>query len=217
MESVYIVFSATPYKMGKLIRTVLHNQYNHISLSFDKNLSTMYTFARFHENAPLYGGFVSESPCRYQRSGHSAHLKVCRVEVPEENYRALRAFVEQMENGNRKFIYNLYSAMFTPLHLRLMIRDSYTCAEFVGDALSIAGLDIPRGSFHSLKGLERLLAPSVIYEGPCTLYTELPGWGEDSFPERLGRISCFAATLRSIGRLTARGMLGLFAAFMFHI
>lgn len=209
MESIYIVFSATPYKMGKMIRTVLHNRYNHISLSFDKELSTMYTFARFHENMPLYGGFVSESPRRYQRGGHSAQVKVCRVEVPEENYLALRAFVTQMEDRSRKYIYNLYSAVCTPLHIRLLIRDSYTCAEFVGDALSIAGLGISMGSFHSLKELEQLLESCVIYEGPCTLYTDKPVWGKDSFPEKLGRISGTTATLRSLGRLTARGVLGL--------
>ena len=209
MGSIYIVFSATPYKMGKMIRTVLRNPYNHISLSFDEDLSTMYTFARFHENMPLYGGFVSESPRRYQRGGHCAHIKVCRVDVPEENYRALREFVARMEARSRKYIYNLYSAFFTPLHLRLMIRDSYTCAEFVGDALSIAGLGIPMGSFHSLKGLERQLAPYVVYEGPCTLYVDETTWGGDHFPEKLSRISGTAATLRSIGRLTARGVLGL--------
>lgn len=211
MRSVYIVFSATPYKMGKMIRTVLRNDYNHISLSFDEDLSTMYTFARFHENMPLYGGFVSESPCRYQRGGHSARVKVCRVDMPEENYCALRSFVDHMEQDHRKYIYNLYSAMFTPLHLRLMIRDSYTCAEFVGDALSMAGLDIPMGEFHSLKGLEQQLASCVVYEGPCLLYTALPGWGTDHFPEKMGRVSGTAATLRSLGQLTARGVMGFFA------
>lgn len=209
MASIYIVFSATPYKMGKMIRTVLRSRYNHISLSFDKDLSTMYTFARFHENMPLYGGFVSESPRRYQRDEHHAQLKVCRVEVTEENYIALREFVSRMELRSRKYIYNLYSAMFTPLHVRLLIRDSYTCAEFVGDALSIAGMNIPMGAFHSLKELERLLAPHVIYEGPCALYIDEPVWGEDRFPEKLGRFSGTAATARSIGRLTARGILGL--------
>lgn len=217
MESVYIVFSATPYKMGKMIRTVLHNRYNHISLSFDKDLSTMYTFARFHENMPLYGGFVTESPRRYQRGEHSAMLKVCRVEMPEENYLALRSFVAHMESRSRKYIYNLYSAMFTPLHIRLLIRDSYTCAEFVGDALNIAGLDTSMGGFHSLKELEQLLAPCTIYEGPCTLYTDEPVWGKDHFPEKLGRISGTTATLRSLGRLTARGVLGLCAALIWNL
>lgn len=209
MAAVYIVFSATPYKMGRMIRTVLRNPYNHISLSFDPDLSTMYTFARFHENMPLYGGFVSESPCRYQRNGHSAQLKVCRVEMPEENYIALRQFVAHMEQRSRKYIYNLYSAMVTPFHIRILIRDSYTCAEFVGDALSIAGLNIPMGAFHSLKKLEQLLAHCTVYEGPCTVYTEKPTWGTDHFPEKLGRISGTVATVRSIGRLTARGVLGL--------
>ncbi len=217
MKSIYIVFSATPGKMGRFIRTVLHGRFNHVSLAFDEDLSTMYTFARFHVNMPLYGGFVQESLRRYVRRGKPSDLRVCRLSIDEEKYRMVRDLVEQMEQGGRRYIYNIYSAVFAPLHIRLMIRDSYTCAEFVGDALSIAGLDIPKGAFHSLKELERLLEPYAVYEGSCTLYSQPADWGEDQFPERMGRISGTAATARSIGRLTARGVVGMLAAILYHV
>ena len=216
MKTIYIVFSATPYKMGRMIRTVLHSRYNHISLAFDEDLSTMYSFARFHVNFPLYGGFVTESLRRHFNGGHSSLIKVCRLEIKDENYRCLRQFVSDMESNGGRYIYNFYSAMFTPLHIRCLIRDSYTCSEFVGDALSIAGLDIPRGTFHSLKKTERILSPFVIYEGECALYADAPDWGSDHFPEKMGRISGTAATARSFGRLTARAVLGLFAALLYN-
>ena len=116
-----------------------------------------------------------------------------------------------MENGGGKYIYNTYSAMVTPLHKRWRIRDSYTCVEFVGDALSVAGLEIPRGAFHSLQETERLLKPYVIYEGACEGYIEASDWGEDRFPEKMGRVSGAAATVRSLSRLTARAVLGMLA------
>lgn len=217
MKTIYIVFSATPYKMGRMIRAVLRNSYNHVSLAFDEDLSTMYSFARFHVNVPLYGGFVEESLRRHFNGGRASRIKVCRLEIGDENYEQLRSFVSAMESGADRYIYNIYSAIFTPLHVRCLIRDSYTCAEFVGDALSIAGLSIPRGKFHSLAQTERLLSPYVIYEGTCGEYTEVPEWGGDHFPERMGRISAAAATVRSFGRLTARAVMGLFAALMVHL
>lgn len=217
MKSIYIVFSATPGKMGRFIRTVLHGQYNHVSLAFDEDLSTMYTFARFHVNTPLYGGFVRESLRRYVRRGKPADLKICRLTIPEDTHQQLYDWVNAMEDRNQQYIYNIYSAVFAPLHIRLLIRDSYTCAEFVGDALSVTDLNIPKGKFHSLKELERILDPYTIYDGSCTLYTDLPDWGEDHFPEKLSRLSGTAATARSIGRLTVRGVLGMFAAILYHM
>lgn len=211
MKTVYIVFSATPYRMGRIIRTVLRNTYNHVAIAFDEDLSTMYSFARFHVNAPLYGGFVTESMCRHFYDGSCSHIRVCRLDIPEENYCRLRAFVSGMESCARRYIYNTYSALLTPLHIRLLIRDSYTCAEFVGDALSIAGMELPRGAFHSLKKTERILEPYVIYEGMCTGYVQEAEWGEDHFPERMGRIAAATATLKSFCRLTARAVMSLLA------
>lgn len=215
MQSVYIIFSATPYKTGRLIRTVLRTRYNHVALSFDKELSTMYSFSRFHEDAPFYGGFVVESLRRYRWAGQCSRLKVCRIDMTEESCRALQEFIAYTRS--RHCIYNLYSAIVHPLHRRLLIRDCYTCVEFVGDALSVAGLDIPRGAFHSLDGLEQQLAPYIVYEGSCAFFEEPPDWGGDRFPERMGRVSGTAATARSLGRLTARGIIGTLAAFSFHL
>lgn len=211
MQAVYIVFSATPYKMGRFIRTVLHNRYNHVSLAFDEDLSTMYSYARFHVNVPLYGGFVSESPCRHFCGETVSYIKICRIELEDENYRHLRRFVESMEDGGGKYIYNTYSAMLAPLHIRLLIRDSYTCAEFVGDALSIAGFELPLGAYHSLPSTERILAPYVIYEGTCDGYVSDPMWGKDKFPERMGRVNAMKATMRSFTRLTARAIVSMAA------
>ncbi|MBR2895269.1 MAG: hypothetical protein IKC03_06385 [Oscillospiraceae bacterium] len=211
MRSVYIVFSATPYKMGRLIRTVLHNTYNHISLSFDADLSTMYTFARFHVNTPFYGGFVSESPRRYRNAGRDAQIKVCRVSLTEEQFCTLHRFVLHMEQSSQRYIYNMYSALFAPLHIRLLIHDSYTCTEFVGDALSVAGLDIPRGAFHSLQKLEETLDSCMIYEGSCAEYTQFISWGNDHFPERIPTLSGTVATARTMGQLTLRGVSDLYS------
>ena len=206
MKTIYIVFSATPYRMGRMIRAVLRNTYNHVALAFDEDLSTMYSFARFHANAPLYGGFVYESLRRHYHGNHCSHIKVCRLEIEDENYARLRAFVSGMEHHARHYIYNTYSALLTPLHIRLLIRDSYTCAEFVGDALSLAGLALPRGAFHSLKRTERLLDSCVIYEGLCEGYVQDAEWGEDRFPERLSHLRAAKATALSLMRLTARAV-----------
>ena len=107
--------------------------------------------------------------------------------------------------------------MFTPLHIRLPIRESFTCAEFVGDALSIAGAELLRGKFLSLKKTERLLEPYVVYEGSCDGYAPLPDWGVDRFPERMSRVGAATATTCALGRLTGRAVMSMMAAVIANI
>ena len=51
MKYIYIVFSATPYKMSSFIRHMLNNRYNHVALSFEEDLSE-------HRNKKLDDDFV---------------------------------------------------------------------------------------------------------------------------------------------------------------
>ena len=53
-NAVYIVFSATPTGTGRLIRKATRNQYNHVSLSLNRDIRKMYSFARIHRAIPLY-------------------------------------------------------------------------------------------------------------------------------------------------------------------
>ena len=78
-HAVYIVFSATPTGMGRLIRKATRNRYNHVSLSLSRDIHKMYTFARLHRTIPLYGGFVVESILRYQIGRASCRERVLRL------------------------------------------------------------------------------------------------------------------------------------------
>ena len=40
-EYLYVVFSATPYRMGKLIRFVTREPYNHVAISTEASLPRM--------------------------------------------------------------------------------------------------------------------------------------------------------------------------------
>ena len=66
---LYIVVSSTPSRMGHFIRRITGQDYNHISVSLDPQLLTMYSFARRYYRTPLFGGFVQETPARYCING----------------------------------------------------------------------------------------------------------------------------------------------------
>ena len=103
MKYIYIVFSATPYKMGSFIRHMLNNRYNHVALSFEEDLSEMYSFSRRHANTPFFGGIVHESFGRYEWNGDFSDIKVCRHAVSEKKI----CFFAQIRSENVRAISEL--------------------------------------------------------------------------------------------------------------
>jgi hypothetical protein len=167
----------------------------------------MDTFARRYVNAPFSGGFVKESFRRFYYKGKWADIKVCRLPLDDRQFQRLKAFIRVFERRSKKSLYNLYSAAVTPLGRRIRIRDSYTCVEFVGDALAYAGVrGFHYGAFRSLQETEALLTPFTIYVGSARHYPADFQWGEDAFLHRCRRRTVLKDTALSLVRLTTRSI-----------
>ena len=163
---LYVVFSSTPNRMGKFIRFFTRNFYNHVSLALDEDLSSLYSFARRFHDMPFFGGFVLEFAERFRKGG-SSQVKICALPVDEEQAAQARARMDDyIKNGDRN-LYNLFSASLTLFRKRLLIKDAYTCAEFVADFIALTapqyGLEEKR--FYSIQELEKRFAPYQIFEG----------------------------------------------------
>ena len=207
-NTIYIVFSATPTGMGKLIRGATRNRYNHVSLSLSRDIHKMYTFARLHRTIPLYGGFVVESILRYQSFAGAARVKICRVEAPEPQLTYLHNYLERLWNEREEYIYNTPAALASLVHLRPAISKAYTCVTFVQELLARYGLvGVTEADSPTVRSLERRLAPYVIYEGPAP--AESGEWGEDAYPVETTTRYAVYTTARHFGRLAKRVLGGI--------
>lgn len=207
MKFIYVLFSATPYKIGSFIRHMLNNHYNHVSISFEEDLSEMYSFSRRHENTPFFAGIVHESFCRFERNGDFSDIKVCRIPVSDHQYEFLKKYVAKMVKQSEKYVYNYYSAAVTPLNYRIRIHNAYTCVEFVGDMLAKIGFkNMKSGGFHSIPGLEQKCEPYIVYEGSSRTYPGANVWTEDAFQLKMPVSTGLAATAISFGKLTKFGV-----------
>ena len=206
-NTIYIVFSATPTGMGKLIRGATRNRYNHVSLSLSRDIHKMYTFARLHRTIPLYGGFVVESILRYQSFAGAAWVKICRVEVPELQLTWLHNCLDRLWNEREEYIYNTPAALASLVHLRPAISKAHTCVTFVQSVLSryqLAG--VTEADSPTVRSLERRLTPYVIYEGPAPAASG--EWGEDAYPMETTTRYAVYTTARHFGRLAKRVLMG---------
>ena len=164
-KHIYVVFSSTPYKIGKVIRVLTQEAYNHVSIALDESLTPMYSFSRRYNRTPFYGGFVQESISRYHRKGCTAQFEVCRLPVTAVQYETLKLHLEKLFSQKERYLYNHLSASTALLHKSVKIRDAYTCVEFCVAMLHMCGVDVDPGTCYSVGDLEQHLHPYAIYTG----------------------------------------------------
>lgn len=165
-KNIYIVFSSTPYKIGKFIRRFTGEEYNHVSIALDEGLREMYSFARRHFRTPLYGGFVKESLSRHHVFGQATQIQVCKLTVTGEQYDALAARLRAMYEDRERYLYNHFSVLSTPFRKLIKVKDCYICVEFAAEILQQLGLAADPEKYYSVGDLQKILSEQVVYTGP---------------------------------------------------
>ena len=190
MQYLYIIFSSTDTGMGKNIRRITKNKYNHLSAAIGETPEKLYSFSRYYYTAPFYGGFVNESLNRYK----NACFKICRVPLDDAQYKLLSDELDNIKNNSKEYIYNVGSALVYPYRKRIYKQKSYTCIEFGIYLLSLIGF-IDDG-FYTFQSLEKLLSNNVVYEGRAVV-PDKTVWGDDTYAEDIGRLEALKLTAKN--------------------
>lgn len=204
---IYIVFICSPTGIGKAIRFVTRNLYSHVAVSFDKNLSTMYSFARYYKNVPMFGGFIEESILRYTLyDADSVPVKICAIPVSVQKYEEAVAYINAIKENSSQYIYNSYSMAMALFHKRVRIGQAYTCLEFANSVLSECGIteEIKPDRYYSIADVEDILKDFVIYEGDLWEYDCEKDWGSDLFFLKSSKRKAFKCTIKQFYQLTKR-------------
>ena len=151
---VYVLLSRTYTGIGRIIRLFMRGRYNHVALSLDSSLLTMYSFARLHIAAPLAGGFLTETPAHYLYGGHDAEVKLHAVEMSGVQYAEFRRELARFLNDPEHMIYNLIDALYLPFGRRKRIEDAHTCVSFAAHMLKLEPIGAVIDMENALKGKE---------------------------------------------------------------
>ncbi len=199
---IYLVFSATPYKIGKAIRKITGEKFNHASIALDSELSEMYSFARRFYRAPFLGGFVRESHARFYIEGAASTIQVCRLEVTQAQYDFISKQLRRMYDDRQHYLYNHLSAAITPFGRLLKISDSYICTEFIVEQLIMLGYPLDTKKYYSADTLLQMFESSTVYTGPMPQ----PKAADDEYfsptpTPKFATLHSFTQLLRRLGRL----------------
>ena len=200
---LYVLFSATPYRMGRMIRFVTGEPYNHVAIAMEEDLNELYAFARRYYHTPFYGGFVTEHPYRYHHNGSTAQIRLCRLPVSEDQWQQLRQRLSRMSANPERYLYNHLSALLAPLHLKVTVKDAFTCAEFTISVLQQLGYDFTSKKFYSIGDIAEKLEIYRFYDGE---FPVPPEEGSSFFDPHPIRHPIFASTRDFLALLWRKAM-----------
>lgn len=172
-QSVYILLTNTGTLFTRVIQTYTKAPYNHASISFNRELSELYSFGRKNPSNPLNGGFVKEDikTGTYSKYPNTTcviyELQVSEREI-EKMKRVLKVFIQKRQ----KYLYNILGVVGIALKEPVEFSNSYFCSQFVAEILERSGIKL-------WNKLPALVTPDdfrqsdrlhLIYEGKLSQY-----------------------------------------------
>lgn len=159
MKHIYIIVSQTGSFPSHILKCITGDKYNHVSISLEEDLDTMYSFARRYTYYPFWGGLVRESR-RYgaMRRFKKTQSVVIAVPVDEEKYCRMKTYLEQMYNERKKYHYNYLGVVLAGAHIHYHPTNYYYCSSFVKEILVYFDLikdDEMKKIVHPIDFLER--------------------------------------------------------------
>lgn len=138
---VYILLTDTGTLFTTLIKRYTKAPYNHASISFNKELTDMYSFGRKKPNNPLTGGFVKEDVITgtYSKFPETSCV-IYQLEVTPRQVTKMRRVLDVFIKNGEKFIYNILGVLGVSINEPIEFSNSYFCSQFVAEILNRSGI-----------------------------------------------------------------------------
>lgn len=142
MKKIYIILTHTGTFLSKVIKIYTRNEFSHVSISLDQNLTRMYSFGRLNPYNPFIGGFVHEyiDKGTFKRFKNTT-AKVISFTVSDEQYVKIQDIIYDINKEADKYSFNIIGLIAVAFNIKIKRENTFYCAEFVKYVLENAGID----------------------------------------------------------------------------
>ena len=169
-KKVYIVLSQSYTMLSRIIKAITKDKYSHVSLSYDKECTDMYTMGRRFARWPFSGVYKNESIYKgvYNLS-KNAEILIYELDVDDETYKNIKMLLEKY--GKESKGYNFLGLIFAIFNKRLD-RKKYYCSEFIYKVLSDDSIKLYEKTNDVVKPMDfqKMKNLKKIYEGKVRDY-----------------------------------------------
>ncbi|GIP00716.1 hypothetical protein J14TS5_58010 [Paenibacillus lautus] len=140
-HSVFILLTNTGTLFTKVIQGYTRAPYNHASISFNRELSELYSFGRKNPNNPLNGGFVKEDLKTGTFSKYpNTTCVIYELQVSERDIAKMKRVLQAFIRKDKKYFYNILGVLGIALKEPIEFSNSYFCSQFVAEILQRSGV-----------------------------------------------------------------------------
>lgn len=141
--SVFILLTNTGTLFTKVIQTYTKAPYNHASISFNRELSELYSFGRKHPSNPLNGGFVKEDIKTGTFSKYpNTTCVIYELQVSDREIEKMKRVLQLFIRRRNKYLYNILGVIGIALKEPVEFSNSYFCSQFVAEILERSGIKL---------------------------------------------------------------------------
>lgn len=159
MKNLYVIFIASNYRTGRLIRFLTGGRYNHVAISLTPDISEFYSFARTNYYEPFSACYQIETPYRYlENCSKPTDIEVCEISVDDDKYSRILERISEYNQKQEKTLYNYFDILAYPFRKHLKLPDAHTCLSFVQELLE-------ENDYMTISGFERKLHYLSVFEG----------------------------------------------------
>ena len=148
MKTLYIFLTRSGTLLSNLVYHITGAQYTHVSLAFDPDLTTLYSYTRKNGYTMFPAGPSKEYLNRgVFRLREDIPCALYALDVTEEAYLRARRRADHMMAHGELYRFNSLGLLLCALHIRWKRRRHYFCSQFVSEVLQKSGsLDLPKHS-----------------------------------------------------------------------
>ncbi|MBR6273410.1 MAG: hypothetical protein IKR27_00195 [Lachnospiraceae bacterium] len=173
-KSMYLVVSQSGSIVSKILKVVTRAPYNHVSISLNKSLKPMYSFARVRPYNPVIGGYVAESANRGTlKRFPDTKVIVLEIRLTEHQFTVIKHKLRKMLKERKRYRYNYLGLFLAAINVPYKGHNRYYCSEFVKEVL----VDNQVEGYTELDGIIKPIHflgyphAKVIYHGRLNDYT----------------------------------------------
>ena len=132
MNEFYVILSRSNTTVALLVRTFTGKFYNHASIGLSPKLNKYHSFGRKNPKMILPAGYITEGVNDgYFGVKPNTQILVLRGYLPDEEFRLLKEHMEEFEEDQRSFRYNILGLPVAYLGIPWHREKHYTCSGFV--------------------------------------------------------------------------------------
>jgi hypothetical protein len=171
MRKIYIVLTYTGTILSKIIKIYTRDEFAHVSISLDKELTKMYSFGRLNPYNPFIGGFIHE----YINKGtfkkfYNTRAKIYSLEITDEQYRKLAVAIKKIETNKNIYKFNILGLFAAGFRIKISRDYYFYCAEFVKYVMDTANIYTRLPTVTKPEDFKRIIGLEEIYTGILRFY-----------------------------------------------